>query len=178
MGTSIVGGSCSIVSLKDVSNTRTPNKNVSSKIDTGRRGRSKKKYIKPDRATPLPQTQNTYSQAASRLASPPRAIPQRSKSRGTLQQGAATGGVPFPSEDLLDAFGSGVPRVKLGVVSNKQAAPKPAVQTGGAARKMTMANTRSDQDADEILKDVLPHCVTAAALGSNVFGQSIEGLRC
>jgi len=142
----------------DVSNTRTPAKNVPSKIDTGRRGKSRKKYIKPERATPLPQTQNTYNQTASRLASPPRAIPQRSKSRGAVQQG-------------------GVPRVKLGVVSNKTAAPKAALQTGGAARKMTMANTRSDQNADEILKDVLPHCVTAAALGSNVFGQSIDNLR-
>lgn len=71
-----------------------------------------------------------------------------------------------------------VPKVKLGVVTNKQAAPKPAIQnTGGPGRKMTMGSLRSDTDVDEVLKDVLPHCVTAAALGSNVFGQSIDGLR-
>ena len=77
-----------------------------------------------------------------------------------------------------NALGSGVPRIKMGVVSNKQGAPKPATQpVGNVGRRATMASTKPDQEADEILKDVLPHCVTAAALGSNVFGQSIDGLR-
>jgi len=71
-----------------------------------------------------------------------------------------------------------IPRIKLGVVSNKLGGPQAATQNaGGPGRQTGAMNRRGDQDTEEILKDVLPHCVTAAALGSNVFGQSIDGLR-
>eukprot|EP00210_Caulerpa_lentillifera_P005119 g4891.t1 len=132
----------------DISNTRTPAKNVPSRIDTGRgsKGKTTRKYVKPERATPLPQTQSNHT--SSRLPSPPRAVPNR-----------RTGSIVSQS----------VPRGKQG--STKQ------TQGTGDSRTKTTINSKTDLDMNEILREVMPHCVTAAAFGTNVFAQSIDNLK-
>lgn len=75
--------------------------------------------MKPDRTTPLPQTQSDYKESSSRLPSPPRAVPQR---RTGANQSQA------------------VPRIKLGVVPNKQGASKQAQGNGTAQTRTTTIN--------------------------------------